>query len=494
MTEIMNEGDDAEFETHLGTDDKLGVHLLYKSSKATSTDDDSSAPSHEKSILKTIPVGTTQRGQHGVWEYHVQYGWRPQIEKRGTDWNAVAETLQKAPWLKIDKPPGVDETKKDFHNRLREARAIEEQQWKERWNMCSHDKELHAGTYVEQIKHQSTKTAGEHVSNIAAEFFTREDANAELQRTQPEWYGPYLKEGECYEMPRTPENLAQALQDMKIDEIPLAYAGHRQTLEKLVYHYWVLFDGKMRSVHGVELDMNLSHLKPIRKQPYKWSPQKMEAGKALIEEFEMLNLVCQVASEWGAPALIVPKPHANPNASFVDRFRLVIDYRELNKYIAHDTYEPPSCELCIGWLAGKPVRSVADMRWGFHQVKVSDRMRKYFTFVTPFGTWSYNRLVMGFINATAEFQRCMNHTLGNCLYRNCVAMVDDLIVASETMEQHVDDLWEVFAKLAARGHSIKPKKLRFIPEEVEYHTNLTLSTGKASTWKSQIACLAIHST
>ena len=194
----------------------------------------------------------------------------------------------------------------------------------------------------------------------------------------------------------------------------------------------------------------------------------MEAGKALIEEFEMLNLVCQVASEWGAPALIVPKPHANPNAAFVDRFRLVIDYRELNKYIAHDTYEPPSCDLCIGWLAGKPVRSVADMRWGFHQVKVSDRMRKYFTFVTPFGTWSYNRLVMGFINATAEFQRCMNHTLGNCLYRNCVAMVDDLIVASETMDQHVDDLWEVFAKLAARGHSIKPKKLRFIPEEVEY--------------------------
>ena len=94
MTEIMNEGDDAEFETHLGTDDKLGVHLLYKSSKATSTDDVSSAPSHEESILKTIPVGTTQRGQHGVWEYHVQYGWRPQIEKRGTDWNAVAERLR----------------------------------------------------------------------------------------------------------------------------------------------------------------------------------------------------------------------------------------------------------------------------------------------------------------------------------------------------------------------------------------------------------------
>ena len=49
-------------------------------------------------------------------------------------------------------------------------------------------------------------------------------------------------------------------------------------------------------------------------------------------------------------------------------------------------------------------------------------MKKYFTFVTALGTWSYNRLVMGFINATAEFQRCVNHTMGDSLWRCCVAM------------------------------------------------------------------------
>ena len=63
-----------------------------------------------------------------------------------------------------------------------------------------------------------------------------------------------------------------------------------------------------------------------------------------------------------------------------------------------------------GWLQGKPYRTTADMRWGFHQVLLSERAQKIFTFVTPFGTFAYKRLVMGYINATAEFQRHMNNT------------------------------------------------------------------------------------
>ena len=57
--------------------------------------------------------------------------------------------------------------------------------------------------------------------------------------------------------------------------------------------------------------MDLSDVKPIRKQPFRWSPTKMEAGKKLIEEFEKQGLVVPSISEWAAPALIVPKPHTN---------------------------------------------------------------------------------------------------------------------------------------------------------------------------------------
>ena len=56
-------------------------------------------------------------------------------------------------------------------------------------------------------------------------------------------------------------------------------------------------------------------------------------------------------------------------------------------------------------------------------------------------------------------------------------MVDDLIVASPDAETHMNDLQEVFTKLAARGHSIKPSKMRFLQVEVEYLGRVSTEEG-----------------
>ena len=46
----------------------------------------------------------------------------------------------------------------------------------------------------------------------------------------------------------------------------------------------------------------------------------------------------------------------------------MVDLRELNKLIPHGTYEPPSCDACLEWLAGKPFRTTLDLLHGFHGV------------------------------------------------------------------------------------------------------------------------------
>ena len=174
-----------------------------------------------------------------------------------------------------------------------------------------------------------------------------------------------------------------------------------------MWDLWILFDDKLRAIEGVELDLDLSDMKPIRAHPYRWSPAKVAAGKQLIQEFIQEGILQPITSEWAAPALLVPKPKGG--------WRLVVDLRELNKHIPHDTYEPPSCDLCLEWLSGRPFRTTADMRWGFHQLKLSERTKRIFTLVTPFGTYAYTRLVMGYINATAEFQRISASSLASCL-------------------------------------------------------------------------------
>ena len=85
--------------------------------------------------------------------------------------------------------------------------------------------------------------------------------------------------------------------------------------------------------------------------------------------------------------ILVPKPKGG--------WRFVVDLRELNKLIPHATYEPPSCDACLDWLAGKPFRTTLDLLHEFHGVLLSPGTRKIFTAVAPFGTYCYNRLVMG---------------------------------------------------------------------------------------------------
>jgi hypothetical protein len=84
---------------------------------------------------------------------------------------------------------------------------------------------------------------------------------------------------------------------------------------------------------------------------------------------------------------------------------------------------------------------------------------------------------MGWVNATAEFQRHMNVTIGDALWRRAIVMVDDICVASQTMSDHKAHLEAVFARLASRGHSLKPKKVRLLQEEVEYLGHVSTPQG-----------------
>ena len=145
---------------------------------------------------------------------------------------------------------------------------------------------------------------------------------------------------------KTTPNKSTCQPFLSLDDLPEKDRGERKFYVDLVYELWVLFDGKLRAIAGVEIDLDLGDAKPIRAHPYRWSPAKVQAGREVVQEFLDDGIVRPITSEWGAPALLVPKPKGG--------WRLVIDLRELNKHIPHDVYEPPPCDLRLEWLAGKP--------------------------------------------------------------------------------------------------------------------------------------------
>ena len=96
--------------------------------------------------------------------------------------------------------------------------------------------------------------------------------------------------------------------EVGLDELAEEDKAEKKFYADLIWELWILFDDKLRAIAGVEIDLDLSDVKPIRAHPYRWSPVKVQAGRALVQEFIDDGIVRPITSEWGAPALLVPKP------------------------------------------------------------------------------------------------------------------------------------------------------------------------------------------
>jgi hypothetical protein len=83
----------------------------------------------------------------------------------------------------------------------------------------------------------------------------------------------------------------------------------------------------------------------------------------------------------------------------------------------------------------------------FWQVPLSKRSQERTAFATPEGLFEWTRMPFGLCNATATFQRLMSKALVRIgqKYGNLVlCYVDDILIATTTIEEHIVRLKEVF--------------------------------------------------
>ena len=77
-------------------------------------------------------------------------------------------------------------------------------------------------------------------------------------------------------------------------------------------------------------------------------------------------------------------------------------------------------------------------------------------------------MLFGLMNAPATFQRLMESCLGDLHLSWCIIYLDDIIVFSETLQEHIRRLCGVFQKLAPAGLKLKPNKCEFFKNKITY--------------------------
>ena len=93
------------------------------------------------------------------------------------------------------------------------------------------------------------------------------------------------------------------------------------------------------------------------------------------------------------------------------------------------------------------------------------------------GLYEYLRMPFGLCNSPATFQRLMEVCLSEENFESLVLYLDDVLVFSRTIEEHIQRLDTVFTKLKAHGLKIKPSKCHFFRREVKYLGNVVSQKG-----------------
>ncbi|KAK7881018.1 hypothetical protein WMY93_030607 [Mugilogobius chulae] len=110
-------------------------------------------------------------------------------------------------------------------------------------------------------------------------------------------------------------------------------------------------------------------------------------------------------------------------------------------------------------------------------IEMSEEDKSKTAFVTPLGFWEFNRIPQGITNAPSTFQRLMERCMGDLHLREVLVFLDDLIIFSDTLEEHERRLLRVLNRLREYGLKLSPEKCRFFQSSVRYLGHIVSAKG-----------------
>jgi Reverse transcriptase (RNA-dependent DNA polymerase). len=163
----------------------------------------------------------------------------------------------------------------------------------------------------------------------------------------------------------------------------------------------------------------------------------------------------------GSPILFVPKKNG--------KLRLCVDYRKLNAITIKNRYPLPNIGELQDRLAYADWFTSIDLRAAYNLIRIAEGDEWKTAFRTRYG--HYESLVMpfGLTNAPATCQELVNDTLKRLLDKKVIAYLDDILIyTTGTLDEHIQDVREVFDKLQERNLRVAPEKCEFHKKEVKF--------------------------
>ena len=179
------------------------------------------------------------------------------------------------------------------------------------------------------------------------------------------------------------------------------------------------------------IELHLGTL-PIFMTPHRMALVELHELKVQLQELSDKGFIRSSTSPWGTPILFSKKKDKT--------LQLCIDYRQLNRVTIKNRYPLLRIDDFFDQLREARVYSKIDLHIGYHQLRIRETYIPKTTFRTWYGNFKFTVIPFVLTNAPAAFMDLMHRVFQPYLDQFAVVIVDNILIYSQSDEEHEDHL------------------------------------------------------
>ena len=267
--------------------------------------------------------------------------------------------------------------------------------------------------------------------------------------------------------------IEKLLQELQLDKVPTEEAPQLREFLAQYHMVFSLQDGERGETGLVTMSIDTGDASPCRQPPRRMPFVVRQEVTKQLRDMQKNGVIQPSASPWSSPVVMVKKKDGS--------HRFCVDYRGLNARTKPDAFPLPRIDDLLDQLGGAKYFSTLDLASGFWKIQMEPQSRVKTAFTTPHGLYEFLVMPFGLTNAPAVFQRLIQKVISGLNPADggdfVAAYLDDILVFSHTLSDHLDHLRKVLDRLLSVNLKLKPSKCKFVRKEVEYLGHVVTSSG-----------------